>query len=233
MEHRANPTDGQVLAGFYGKHPGFGDFVTAGLSAPLNGRLEFWLNTVLPDLRDGVGGAWESHYDAAPQMRIWIGPLLCPEGRGFCGVMTAARDKVGRRFPLLAGVEGAGIAPPSVDPDQNIYDRIAGFLADYTRADEDARGLAAMFGAAVLRGLEPAEPLYAPDFWAARRDGDVVRLWQDVAAADQIRAQADRSYLWHADPAATALYVTQGLPGAAAFAWMMGADYTPPTPEGG
>ena len=232
MEDRAT-TDSRVLAGFYGKHPGFGDFVTAGLSASMNGRLEYWLNTVLPDLRAGVGVAWESQYDAAPQMRIWIGPLLCPEGRGFCGVMTAARDKVGRRFPLLAGVEGAAIAPPSADPEQGIYDRIAGFLAEYTRAGEDARGLAEMFGDAVLPGLAPADPLDAPDFWAARHDGDVLRLWQDVAQADHVRALAGRSYLWHANATATALYVTQGLPGAAVFAWMMGATYTAPTPEGG
>ena len=233
MDDRADTSQRAVLAGFYGKHPGFGDFVTAGLSAALVGRLEHWLNVMLPDLRDGVADAWEAHYDAAPLMRIWIGPLLGPEGRGFCGVMIAARDKVGRRFPLLAGVEGAAIAPPSVEPGQGIYEKIESFLTGYARAEEDARGLAAMFGAAVLPDLPAADPLEAPDFWAARRDGDVVRLWQDVAEADRIRAQADRTYLWHADPAATTLYVTQGLPGAAVFAWMMGAAYTAPAPVGG
>jgi len=43
-----------------------------------------------------------------------------------------------------------------------------------------------------------------------------------------IRAQATRTYLWRADAAGSALYVTDGLPGAAVFAWMMGAAYTPP-----
>lgn len=223
-----------VLAGFYGKHPAFGDFVTAGLSQPLADYLERWLNTMLPDLRDGVADAWEAHYDAAPQMRIWIGPGLTPDGRGFCGTMTATRDKVGRRFPLLAGLEGAAIAAPSIDPDQAYYDRIDNFLATYERGGEDARGMAAVFAAEMLPNVDSAEPLPATDFWAARQDGDVTRLWSDVAEADRARACAMRTYLWRASSEAAALYVTDGLPGAAVFAWMMGAEYAPPIrPEGG
>lgn len=222
----------QLSAGFYGKHPAFGDFVTAGLSQALSDHLEYWLNTMLPDLRDGVAGAWEAHYDAAPIMRIWIGPALTPEGRGFCGMMAAARDKVGRRFPLLAGVEGATLAPPPVDTDQSYYDAIDDFLNGFVRGDHDARVMAAQFADAVLPQLTSAEPLPVTDFWAARPDGDVARLWSDVAEADAVRARASRSYLWRAAPDGSALYVTDGLPGAAVFAWMMGAPYTSPHTEG-
>ncbi|WP_342077305.1 type VI secretion system-associated protein TagF [Yoonia sp. SS1-5] len=217
-----------VHIGFYGKHPGYGDFVSAGLSKGLADRLEYWLNLILPDLRDGVADAWEAHYDAAPDMRIWIGPALTPDGTGFCGTMTANRDKVGRRFPLLSGMEGADIAPPSVDPDQSHYEAIEAFWKDYHRDGEDAKGMAALLAQAMDAGLNAATPLPATDFWAARPDGDVKRLWQDVATADQARAQASRTYLWRAGPDGSALYVTDGLPGAAVFAWMMGAEYTPP-----
>jgi type VI secretion system protein ImpM len=218
----------QIAAGFYGKHPEFGDFITNGLSQSLSGYLERWLNQMLPDLRDGVSDAWEAHYDSAPVMRIWIGPALTPEGRGFCGMMAAARDKVGRRFPLLAGVEGAEIAPPPTEPDQQFYDAIDGFLNGYSRGDDDARAMAARFGDALLPGLSEADPLPATDFWASRPDGDVNRLWSDVALADTARALATRTYLWRSDQGSSALYVTNGLPGAAAFAWMMGAPYAAP-----
>ncbi len=218
----------EMRAGFYGKHPAFGDFVTSGLSQKLTDRLEYWLNVMLPDLRDGVADQWEDHYDTAPIMRIWIGQALTPGGRGFCGMMAPARDKVGRRFPLLAGIEGAKIAPPPADPDQGHYERIEAFLDGYTRGADDAPAMTAAFAEAIMTDLTPAEPLPATDFWAARKDGDVTRLWHDVAAADMARAQASRTYLWRASAESTALYVTDGLPGAAVFAWMMGAAYSPP-----
>lgn len=221
-----------VSAGFYGKHPAFGDFVAAGLSAGLTARLEQWLNVMLPELRDGVAGAWEAHYDAAPMMRIWIGQALTPEGTGFCGTMIAARDKVGRRFPLLAGVEGAAIAPPAINADQSHYERIEAFLSSYQRGDADARGMAADFAGTIANGLEPGEPLPVTDFWASRQDGNVTRLWDDVAKADLMRAQAMRTYLWRAGQESTALYVTDSLPGAHVFAWMMGAQFVQPGQEG-
>ncbi len=221
----------QIAAGFYGKHPAFGDFITAGLSQSLSDCIERWLNQMLPALRDGVADAWEAHYDNAPVMRIWIGPALTPEGRGFCGMMAAARDKVGRRFPLLAGVEGAAIAPPPTDPDQQFYDTIGGFLNGYARGDDDARAMAGRFADAMLPGLSAADPLPATDFWASRPDDNVIRLWSDVASADAARAQATRTYLWRSDQGGSALYVTNGLPGAAAFAWMMGAAFTTPENE--
>ncbi|MFQ1701440.1 type VI secretion system-associated protein TagF [Loktanella agnita] len=221
-----------LFAGFYGKHPHFGDFVTAGLSSAASAHLERWLNLILPELRDGVADTWEAHYDAAPVMRIWIGPALIPEGRGFCGTLSAARDKVGRRFPLLAGVEGAAIDPPAVDPSQDFYDQIDAFLTDYVRGDEDARGLAQTFASAILPVVTPADPLMATDFWAARQDGDAARLWSDVAEADRMRSAAHRTYIWRTAPHGSALYVTDGLPGAAVLAWLMGAPFTPPGQEG-
>ncbi|MEJ6403014.1 type VI secretion system-associated protein TagF [Yoonia sp. 2307UL14-13] len=218
-----------LSAGFYGKHPAFGDFVIAGLSQPLCDLLEHWLGQMLPDLRDGVADLWEDHYDSAPIMRIWIGPALTPEGRGFCGMMAPARDKVGRRFPLLAGVEGADIAPPPMHADQTLYDGIDTFLNGYDRDQDDARDMATRFAAAILDDPSPADPLPVTDFWAARPDGDITRLWADVAAAETTRAHATRTYLWRSGSDSSALYATDGLPGAAAFAWMMGAPYTPPT----
>ena len=218
---------GPVTAGLYGKHPAFGDFITAGLSQSLSDCLEVWLNDMLPDLRVGVGDDWTRKYDAAPTMRIWIGPGLMPEGLGFSGIMAATRDKVGRRFPLLAGVEGGDIAPPVADVDQTLYAGIEAFLSAYRRDGDDARAFATKLTEAVASDLEKAHPMPLTDFWAARPDGNVARLWSDVKAADTARAQATRTYLWRSAKEGSALYVTDGLPRAAVFAWMMGAEYTP------
>jgi type VI secretion system ImpM family protein len=50
----------------YGKHPAFGDFLTAGLSGVAQDRIESWLNASLSTLKAAWGQAWEQGFDASP-----------------------------------------------------------------------------------------------------------------------------------------------------------------------
>ncbi|MGL5008796.1 MAG: type VI secretion system-associated protein TagF [Paracoccaceae bacterium] len=199
----------------YGKHPAFGDFLTAGLSDAAQNRIEAWLNASLQTLRNAWGEAWQDGFDASPPIAFWIGARVAGQA-ALRGAMLPSRDKVGRRFPLLAGTEGPGPLPPAVDPTATYGAEVAAILAELDPDPEQgAQG--------VIAGLPEVdgEDVDAdPAFWAARDDGDTAQLWADVAFADHLRAAHGRSYWWVAT-APTALYATDGLPPAEALAWLM------------
>lgn len=201
----------------YGKHPAFGDFIGAGLASPVQERLEAWLNAMLADLRAGWAAAWEVSFDASPALFFWVGGRITGDV-ALCGAMIASRDKVGRRFPLLAGVAGSGVLPPVLDPAMTLP---AETLTQLLALDPDpAKGAMGMLADLTLSHAED-HPL-EPAFWASRTDPDATQLWSDAATADHLRAAGMRSYWWvGGDGADAALYATEGWPQATAIAWLM------------
>lgn len=221
--------DTQVSVGVYGKHPAFGDFVSTGLSAPLVDLLEQWFAHVMPRLKSGWGDAWEHNFDAASGLRFWFGPDLTPEGRGFLGVVRTSRDKVGRRFPLVAALEGSAILSPVQDQEQAVFAALESALDSYVRPDgSDAKGFGAHISAAASQFSAPLDIQAGTNgFWAARHDNDIARLWQDAAVADHEHAIRGRSYVWRAETTSAAVYVCQGWPDVDVIAWLMGAPLSP------
>jgi type VI secretion system protein ImpM len=205
----------------YGKHPAFGDFIGAGLSLPVQERLEVWLNAMLADLRVGWAAAWEASFDAAPALFFWIGGRVTGDA-ALCGVMVPSQDKVGRRFPLLAGAVGNGHLPPVLDAGVSLPAKILAQL-DMLKPDVPA-GAAGLL--AELTAVNPEDQPTEPAFWASRPDPDASQLWADVAATDHLRAAATRSYWWLGNGADAALYATEGWPGAVAIAWLMAGGET-------
>jgi type VI secretion system protein ImpM len=199
----------------YGKHPAFGDFVTAGLSDAAQERIEGWLNASLSTVKGAWGDGWEQGFDASPPIAFWIGARVSGAA-ALRGAMLPSRDKVGRRFPLLAGFEGAGPLPPAIDPVDSYCADVAGVLADIAPdAAQGAKGLVQL-----LPDVTGEDVDADPAFWAARDDGDLAQLWADVALADHLRAAHGRSYWW-VTSAPTSLYATEGFPPAEALAWLM------------
>lgn len=207
--------------GIYGKHPAFGDFLGAGLPKAAQGLFEAWLNKVLPPLRDLDPATWESRYDGAPALRFWLGDETTKGAGVLCGTMFAARDKVGRRFPLVAAVAGSGQTPPVLDASQDLYNAIHDAVTGYTRGGTDG---AADFAKHLLGQVAPYVPLqdgHKTDFWATRDDADMANLWADVASADHLRAASHRSYMWTSSTGGSALYVSEGLPTTEILNWMI------------
>ncbi len=209
---------GGIALGVYGKHPAFGDFLSAGLPDAAQAAVEGWLNTVLPEMKAHLAEGWEAIYDAAPTLRFWIGGDIAGSG-SLAGVMLASRDKVGRRFPLVVGAAQSNLAPPVLDPDQAVYDRIQDQVAALDPVTD--AGAAGMIATLHL-DLEPGAP-EEPSFWAVRPGAEISDLWADVSVADHLRAAAGRSYWWAVGNAEgqSAVYACAGLPPAQALCWLM------------
>ena len=103
----------------YGKHPAKGDFLEYGLPPALKPALEGWLDTVLAEAKASLGADWQTVWPAAPMLRFWLGEGIW--GTPLAGVMAAAQDRVGRRFPLvLLALGDAGLGLPAAPWPQQV-----------------------------------------------------------------------------------------------------------------
>lgn len=184
-----------MVVGLYGKHPAKGDFLQAGLPAPLLSALEIWLDAVLSDLRETLGPEWQYTWSRAPMLRFWFGEGIW--GGPVAGVMAASQDRVGRRFPLVliaAGPEAP--APPISDPAQGWHDAAAGFLAASLGRSDFATPSELLQDAPRPEAPEGISQNPVADFWAVRPGNAIAALWLDVVATDHRRSASGRSYWW-------------------------------------
>lgn len=208
----------------YGKHPGFGDFLSHGLERAPVAVLEAWMQDVLPATRDDLGAAWDAVWDSAPDLRFWIGPEVL--GVPLCGIWRASGDKVGRQYPLMLGLTGP-VTPPPVHPshDATPYTALEDHLtriAGQTAGQGGVLGLVAGLDLPPLTGT-PYDAAQAGMLWGMRGDDDLDRLFRDAADADAYCAQYARSHWWQpgtTDREAGWLSVN-GLPGAGAMRWLL------------
>lgn len=211
----------------FGKHPHYGDFLAAGLSAPALAALEGWCESWLSDLRAQWGPEWPQLWAAAPPLRIWIGEAVA--GEVICGVLRPSQDRVGRRYPLFALLTGAD---PQLLPDPPV---LAASVAPYQALALACEDLPEGAGAAALAAALPcpagAEGLAGPQaFWAERpfdappAPPAAERLLADVARADHRRAAMGRCYLWsEAAPGRPArFHAGAGLPAPQVMHWLLG-----------
>ena len=136
-----NVSQGVVFAGWYGKLPGSGDFVTRRLPGGFRERWDGWLGEVIGGSRERLGGAWRDAYLSMPAWRFVLRPgAVSPEA--WAGVMVPSVDSVGRFFPLTV----AG-ALPAADIDA------PGTLLSASRWFGHIEGAAI---SALARGADPA-----------------------------------------------------------------------------
>jgi type VI secretion system protein ImpM len=215
----------------YGKHPAFGDFLSYGLEQGPLTRLEAWVQPTLQQVRSDVGEHWGEAWDAAPPLRVWIGPDVL--GVPLAAVWVPSWDKVGRRYPLIVGVAGHDTAPPiAPDHDEMFYEAMEAELRALEHEALGRGGVRTLIeGIAVppINGRVPQTPLSGM-LWGQRADGDLRRLMQDAHDADATRAQYGRSHWWY--PARRSRdagwLAVNGLPGADALRWLLAEDAAPP-----
>jgi len=194
-----------VVAGFYGKLPARGDFVRAALPRDFTDPWDAWLAGVMAGSRTQMGEDWLPAFLEAPVWRFALLPGLCGE-RGALGLMLPSVDRAGRYFPLT----------------------FAALFAERLLLAEDPAG-AAWLDRCEAAGRAALEEDAAPD-----RLTDMVGHPElpAVSAGGAEEPPAARS-LWWSDGSprvpATRLSL-QGLPDAATYATMLGAqaDIEPP-----
>jgi type VI secretion system protein ImpM len=86
-------------AGFYGKLPAVGDFVTRHLAQDFIQPWDTWLQNSIRLSRQQMADTWLDRYLVSPVWRYLLGPGVCgPEAH--IGVVLPSVDKVGRYFPF-------------------------------------------------------------------------------------------------------------------------------------
>jgi type VI secretion system protein ImpM len=208
----------------YGKHPGFGDFVSWGLPREAHDILDAWVQEVMPTTRDLLGDAWDDVWTTAPDLRFWIGPDVL--GLPVFGIWRASLDRVGRQYPLMLGLSGP-VTPPPVHPSHDAAPFVAieahlARMSDRTAGQGGVQSLVAGFDAPPLMG-SPYDAEQAGMLWGMRGDDDLGRLFRDAVEADAYFAQYARSHWWHDGlPAREAGWLSvNGLPDATALRWLL------------
>jgi type VI secretion system protein ImpM len=112
-------------AGFYGKLPSEGDFVTRRLPWEFTSAWDAWLQQGVHASRAALGPRWLELYLCAPVWRFALAPGVCGP-QGWRGLFFASVDRVGRYFPLtlafpLAASAGQGASLASLSGDDEAW----------------------------------------------------------------------------------------------------------------
>lgn len=125
------------VAGFFGKIPTAGDFVSRGFSAKLTDALDRMLQAALHSaVTDGA--SLSALMQKAEPVMVSIRPgSICPTG--FWGLWLPSQDRVGRVFPLCIGLETSESAQrclPLVWPSEQLIRQIFAGASGDLRADD-------------------------------------------------------------------------------------------------
>ena len=99
------------MAGFYGKLPAKGDFLTRGLPREFIDRWDDWLQTGMNDSRQSLGDGWLQTYLTSPLWRFVVSANTL-SAAPWAGVFMPSMDKVGRYFPMMIATELSTEAQP-------------------------------------------------------------------------------------------------------------------------
>jgi len=205
--------------GLMGKHPAYGDFLSANLSQATASGLVAWLDSCLPQLRADIGPGWDGFWDRAQPLRFWVGRAVL--GTTLAGILHPSRDKVGRRYPLLLLSEGPAILPPLIETDQSPWQQLEAHMAQMTAG----AGASALLENAHISvpAEDPDLSRQGPTLWAHQSSGSLEDLLAKAAEVDPHRAQLARSYWWAgAEEGRVPLWLgCQGLPDAVSLGWLL------------
>ena len=225
------------MAGFFGKLPAKGDFLSRQLPREFLDPWDGWLQAAMHSSREQLGDAWLELYLTGPIWRFALSPGVCGADAWY-GVMMPSVDRVGRYFPLtIAGSAGCGgnpfhLARIGADWFQRAEDLALSVL------DEDQPGFE-QFEAAVASLGDPAGAMQGGD--AVDADLGESLTWRlplstSMDPSDSypwllrqlLAGRGDVLSLWWGDGAEgvePSLCVCAGLPPAEGFAAMLNGQW--------
>lgn len=89
------------MAGFFGKMPSKGDFVSRGLPKEFIAVIDQWLQQGMSESRSVLADGWLSYYQVAPIWHYCLSSGVIDQ-QTWCGVLIPSEDRVNRSFPLTA-----------------------------------------------------------------------------------------------------------------------------------
>ena len=99
------------MAGFFGKIPSHGDFVTRDLPRSFLDVWDMWLQSCIAESKAQLGDGWLNVYLTSPIWRFGLMPGICGP-QAAAGILMPSVDRVGRYFPLTIATSQAGEVNP-------------------------------------------------------------------------------------------------------------------------
>ena len=152
----------QQQAGFYGKMPCRGDFVSRGLPRAFTDGFDRWFQLGMNSSRSCLGEQWNQKYSIAPIWRFFISPGVFDE-HAWLGVFIPSIDKVGRQFPCLIAVpvDQRIVTYEQILAQDLVYRRIEDLLLDSLELDFNFDHFCQQVEQLVVRSVTPASELRA------------------------------------------------------------------------
>lgn len=119
-----------ATAGYYGKVPVRGDFLSNGLPRDFIDPWDDWIQVAFEESRVRFSEQWLDYYLTSPLWHFAVAPAVCGD-RSWAGVLMPSVDAVGRYFPLT-------IAVP-LEPGINILTVLSSSQEWFERAERLAR----------------------------------------------------------------------------------------------
>jgi type VI secretion system protein ImpM len=99
------------VAGFFGKIPSHGDFITRDLPRSFLDGWDSWLQACIAQSKAQLGDGWLDVYLTSPIWRFALMPGVCGS-QAAAGVLMPSVDRVGRYFPLTIATSQMGAVNP-------------------------------------------------------------------------------------------------------------------------
>jgi len=159
--------------GWYGKLPCAGDFVHRRLAHRLVTAIDEWLRDGLAMLRTS-DPQWRGAYEGAPIWNCAIPAAVTRSGFTLVGLIAPSHDRVGRDFPLCAGVA----LPPHASP-AALLDGAHEWLAELGRAVGTARARPTSIEAFDEAVLAIVLPIGSPSLLSGAGGDDILSILND------------------------------------------------------
>lgn len=229
-------TPSTAPAGWYGKLPATGDFVSRRLPQDFLAAWDHFLGDAIAGSRALLGERWLEHYLASPIWQFVVFPPLCGAG-AWVGLMMPSVDRVGRYFPLTV-CSRLGAIPDTLEAADGLLDWLSTLEGAALGALDPQASIdhfeAALLCQAELSPLPAAHPegRRPPPAGALEpgllmlREGEELSAWVAGAFAEPARLRGHSiwwSFAVEGDriPAA----VVRGLPSPQSYAHMIGGSF--------